>query len=212
GFYANTGCNTEVVRALKARFGLPTPFLAVRRMSMVELTGGPVRSVSLSLAKEPIGRPVALERLVLRREQTRPTKLEVVGRLPDGSEWAIAEGGPPPWALRPRGRVGAAHRRGAERGAGPAVVGPLDPADRPVAAVRHPPGQRRHRDHRRPGAGRGGPGRPAGVPPVVGGGAGAAAGERDLPPGARRRPGAGDYRLRVRPVGVAGAAGPPGQA
>ena len=39
GFYANTGCATEVVRARKARFGLPTPFLAVRRLSMVELTG-----------------------------------------------------------------------------------------------------------------------------------------------------------------------------
>ena len=102
GFYANTGCNTEVVRALKARFGLPTPFLAVRRMSMVELTGGPVLSVSLSLAEEPIGRPVALERLVLRREQTRPTKLEVVGRLPDGSEWPIAERALLPWVRRRR--------------------------------------------------------------------------------------------------------------
>ena len=28
GFYANTGCATEVVRARKARFGLPAPFLA----------------------------------------------------------------------------------------------------------------------------------------------------------------------------------------
>ena len=63
GFYANTGCNTEVVRALKARFGLPTPFLAVRRLSMVELAGGPVLSVSLSLAEQPIGHPVALEQI-----------------------------------------------------------------------------------------------------------------------------------------------------
>ena len=30
GFYANTGCATEVVRASKARFGLPAPFLGVR--------------------------------------------------------------------------------------------------------------------------------------------------------------------------------------
>jgi lysylphosphatidylglycerol synthetase-like protein (DUF2156 family)/UDP-2,3-diacylglucosamine pyrophosphatase LpxH len=102
GFYANTGCNTEVVRALKARFGLPTPFLAVRRMSMVELVGGPVLSVSLSLAEQPIGRPVALERLVLRREQTRPTTLEVVGRLPDGSAWPISERALLPWVRRRR--------------------------------------------------------------------------------------------------------------
>ena len=80
GFYANTGCNTEVVRALKARFGLPTPFLAVRRLSMVELAGGPVLSVSLSLAEQPIGQPVALERLVLGREQAPPDQAR--GRRP----------------------------------------------------------------------------------------------------------------------------------
>ena len=108
GFYANTGCNTEVVRALKARFGLPTPFLAVRRLSMVELAGGPVLSVSLSLAEQPIGHPVALERLVLRREQARPATLEVVGKLPDGSTWPIAERALLPWVRRRRIRRTAA--------------------------------------------------------------------------------------------------------
>ncbi len=108
GFYANTGCNTEVVRALKARFGLPTPFLGVRRLSMVELAGGPVLSVSLSLAEQPIGRPVALERLVLRREQARPAKLEVVGQLPDGSTWPISERALLPWVRRRRIRRTAA--------------------------------------------------------------------------------------------------------
>ncbi len=102
GFYANTGCNTEVVRALKARFGLPTPYLAVRRQSVIELTGGPVLSVSLSLAEQPIGQPTALERLVLAREQSRPTTLEVVGRLPDGSVWPIAERALLPWVRRRR--------------------------------------------------------------------------------------------------------------
>ena len=97
-----------MVRALKARFGLPTPFLAVRRMSMVELVGGPVLSVSLSLAEQPIGQPVALERLVLRREQARPATLEVVGKLPDGSTWPIAERALLPWVRRRRIRRTAA--------------------------------------------------------------------------------------------------------
>src|SRR6201996_6060300 len=77
GFYANTGCATEVVRARKARFRLPAPFLAVRRLSTVELRAEAVLSVSLSLAERAVGRPSALERLVLAPERGRPTKLEV---------------------------------------------------------------------------------------------------------------------------------------
>ena len=102
GFYANTGCATEVVRARKARFGLPAPFLAVRRLSAVELTAGPVLSVSLSLAERPIGRPSGLERLVLAPERARPETLEVVGRLPDGAVWPISERALMPWVRRRR--------------------------------------------------------------------------------------------------------------
>jgi lysylphosphatidylglycerol synthetase-like protein (DUF2156 family)/UDP-2,3-diacylglucosamine pyrophosphatase LpxH len=102
GFYANTGCATEVVRGRKARFGLPTPFLAVRRLSTVELQAGPVLSVSLSLAERPIGRPAVLERLVLAPEQARPRKLEVVGRLPDGATWPVNERALMPWVRRRR--------------------------------------------------------------------------------------------------------------
>ena len=102
GFYANTGCATEVVRARKARFGLPTPFLAVRRLSMVELLAGPVLSVSLSLAERPIGQPSFLERLVLAPERARPETLEVVGRLPDGAIWPISERALMPWVRRRR--------------------------------------------------------------------------------------------------------------
>ena len=69
GFYANTGCATEVVRARKARFRLPAPFLAVRRLSMVELRAEAVLSVSLSLAERAVGRPSPLERLVLAPER-----------------------------------------------------------------------------------------------------------------------------------------------
>jgi lysylphosphatidylglycerol synthetase-like protein (DUF2156 family)/UDP-2,3-diacylglucosamine pyrophosphatase LpxH len=102
GFYANTGCATEVVRARKARFGLPAPFLAVRRLSMIELTAGPVLSVSLSLAERPIGRPAPLERLVLAPERARPETLEIVGRLPDGATWPISERALMPWVRRRR--------------------------------------------------------------------------------------------------------------
>jgi lysylphosphatidylglycerol synthetase-like protein (DUF2156 family)/UDP-2,3-diacylglucosamine pyrophosphatase LpxH len=105
GFYANTGCATEVVRARKARFGLPTPFLAVRRLSMVEVRAGAVLSVSLSMAERPIGQPSFLERLVLAPERTRPgdpQTLEVVGRLPDGATWPINERALMPWVRRRR--------------------------------------------------------------------------------------------------------------
>jgi lysylphosphatidylglycerol synthetase-like protein (DUF2156 family)/UDP-2,3-diacylglucosamine pyrophosphatase LpxH len=102
GFYANTGCATEVVRARKARFGLPAPFLAVRRLSMVELQAGPVLSVSLLLAERPIGHPSFLERLVLAPERNRPQTLQVVGQLPDGAIWPVNERALIPWVRRRR--------------------------------------------------------------------------------------------------------------
>ena len=104
GFYANTGCATEVVRARRARFGLPTPFLAVRRRSMVELRAEQDVSASLSLSEEPIGQPAPLERLVLAPEKARPEKLEVVGKLPDGATWPIDQRALAPWVRRRRVR------------------------------------------------------------------------------------------------------------
>jgi lysylphosphatidylglycerol synthetase-like protein (DUF2156 family)/UDP-2,3-diacylglucosamine pyrophosphatase LpxH len=104
GFYANTGCATEVVRARKARFGLPTPFLSVRRLSVVELESGPVLSVSLSLAERPIGQPALLERLVLAPERGRPRTLQVVGQLPGGATWPVNERALMPWVRRRRVR------------------------------------------------------------------------------------------------------------
>ncbi|MBV9095598.1 MAG: DUF2156 domain-containing protein [Streptosporangiaceae bacterium] len=104
GFYANTGCATEVVRARKARFGLPPPFLAVRRLSLVELRAGPVLSVSLSLAERPVGQPAFLERLVLAPERARPETIQVVGHLPDGATWPINERALMPWVRRRRVR------------------------------------------------------------------------------------------------------------
>ena len=105
GFYANTGCATEVVRGRKARFGLPTPFLGVRRLSMVELkVSGSGLSVSLSLAERPMGQPSLLERLVLAPERARPQTLEVVGHLPAGATWPISDRALMPWVRRRRVR------------------------------------------------------------------------------------------------------------
>jgi lysylphosphatidylglycerol synthetase-like protein (DUF2156 family)/UDP-2,3-diacylglucosamine pyrophosphatase LpxH len=104
GFYANTGCATEVVRARKARLGLPAPFLAVRRLSMIELQAGPVLSVSLSLAERPVGQPSLLERLVLAPERARPQALQIVGQLPDGATWPVNERAMMPWVRRRRVR------------------------------------------------------------------------------------------------------------
>ena len=104
GFYANTGCGTEVVRSRKARFGLPQPFLAVRRLSLVALKAGPGLAVSLSLEERPIGQPAPLERLVLAPERARPDSLEVVGQLPDGATWPINERSLLPWVRRRRVR------------------------------------------------------------------------------------------------------------
>jgi lysylphosphatidylglycerol synthetase-like protein (DUF2156 family)/UDP-2,3-diacylglucosamine pyrophosphatase LpxH len=104
GFYANTGSATEVVRARKARFGLPTPFLAVRRLSIIELRAGHVLSVSLSLAERPIGQPSFLERLVLAPERARPQTIEVVGHLPGGATWPVNERALMPWVRRRRVR------------------------------------------------------------------------------------------------------------
>ena len=108
GFYANTGCGTEVVRTRKARFGLPRPFLAVRRLSMVELTAGPTLGVSLSLEERPIGQPAPLERLVLAPERARPETMEVVGHLPDGADLAHRRAGPPAVGAPPPGPPGGA--------------------------------------------------------------------------------------------------------
>jgi lysylphosphatidylglycerol synthetase-like protein (DUF2156 family)/UDP-2,3-diacylglucosamine pyrophosphatase LpxH len=104
GFYANTGCATEVVRARRARFGLPAPFLGVRRLSMVELEAGQVLSVSLSLAERPIGQPSFLERLVLAPERDRPQALQIVGQLPDAATWPVNERALVPWVRRRRVR------------------------------------------------------------------------------------------------------------
>ncbi len=104
GFYANSGCGSEVVRTRKARFGLPCPYLAVSRLSMVELQAASTLVVSLWLEENPMGRPVLLERLVAAPERARPAAFEVVAKLPDGSAWPIDDRSLLPWVRRRRVR------------------------------------------------------------------------------------------------------------
>ena len=105
--------------AWKARFGLPAPFLAVRRLSMVELRAGQVLSVSLSLAERPSA-SLSLPRAAGPRAGTGPAP-EARGRRPAAGRrdlagrraGADAVGAPPPGP--PGGRAGAADQRTPQR-------------------------------------------------------------------------------------------------
>ena len=92
-----------MVRARKARFGLPTPFLAVRRLSMVELTGGP-GAVGLAVAGRTAHRSARRRSSgwCSHRSGTARATLEVVGHLPDGATWPINERALLPWVRRRR--------------------------------------------------------------------------------------------------------------
>ncbi len=142
GFYANTGCGTEVVRSRKARFGLPRPFLAVRRLSLVELKAGPVLAVSLSLEEQPIGQPAPLERLVLAPERARPDQpggrrsATRRGNVAHQRALAPSVGAAPPGP--PGGRLRLAQRRPAQRAVRAALADPLDPSRQSLAALRNP--------------------------------------------------------------------------
>ena len=100
GFYANTGCGTEVVIAHKARFGLPRTFVQLRRFSRVEVDAGSELRVRLVLVEHPIRSPSILERLATTPEKLRPSVPTVVGALPDGETWPLDEAELGPWTRR----------------------------------------------------------------------------------------------------------------
>jgi len=95
GFYANTGCGTEVVEEVPSRLaglGLPPVFLAHRSLSWVELEAGAELHVRLLHARVDLPNATLLERLMARRDRERaadghPT---VVASFPQGESW------PPP--------------------------------------------------------------------------------------------------------------------
>ncbi len=89
GFYANSGCGVSAVGPVPARFGLPRPFLAVRRCSRVELAAHEVVEVRLILGETPSGDPSRLERLVALRPPDRPRTPAEVAALPAGTTFPI---------------------------------------------------------------------------------------------------------------------------
>jgi lysylphosphatidylglycerol synthetase-like protein (DUF2156 family)/UDP-2,3-diacylglucosamine pyrophosphatase LpxH len=113
GFYANTGCCTDVVDARPARLGLPQVFLPERQVGWVELVAGPVLRVHLVHARSDVPDGTFLERLAARPRpaaQSRPSLVSSLA-LPGGSGPG-AEG--QPWPSPP---TVAAHRRARRRAA-----------------------------------------------------------------------------------------------
>ena len=161
GVLRQQGCGTEVVRSRKARFGLPRPFLAVRRLSMVELQAArccrsPSRwrsgpSVSRRLWNDwfwPRSGPVP-------NDASRRTP---AGRrhLADRRAFVAALGTAS--SSSASGRVHPPVGRFAECALRRALADSLDPPGQPLAAVRDSSGRRRHCRDRRPGPGRRGRG------------------------------------------------------
>ncbi len=92
GFYANTGSGTESVVPRPSRLRLPRPFVAVRRVSYVELRGAGVLEVHLYLIERESRRPSPLERLAVARSRARTSGLTCVASLPEGPTWPLDNG------------------------------------------------------------------------------------------------------------------------
>jgi lysylphosphatidylglycerol synthetase-like protein (DUF2156 family)/UDP-2,3-diacylglucosamine pyrophosphatase LpxH len=92
GFYANTGSGTESVVARPSRLRLPRPFLAVRRVSYVELRGRGVLEVRLLLRERVSRSPSFLERLAMSHDKARLSELTCVAALPQGPTWPVDHG------------------------------------------------------------------------------------------------------------------------
>ncbi|HYX44741.1 MAG TPA: phosphatidylglycerol lysyltransferase domain-containing protein, partial [Acidimicrobiales bacterium] len=117
GFFANTGCASEVMTAWPARFGLPPVFLAHRQLSWVEIEAGADLHVRLWQGRLDVPGGTRLERLVARRPKLTDARPAVVAAYPRGPSWPTA----------PDPLVGARrHRRVAA--AALAVAGALDVA------------------------------------------------------------------------------------
>lgn len=87
GFYANTGCGTEVVEERKARLGLPRVFLAHRQISWIELEAGADLHVRLMHGRADVPGGSRLERLLAARPMVKPSRPVVVAAFPGGPSW-----------------------------------------------------------------------------------------------------------------------------
>ena len=190
GFYANTGCATEVVRGaegqVRAADAVPGRTAAVDGRA-----DGGAGAVGLTVAGRTPHRSARPPRATGSRPGTGSPP-DAPGRRPPPRRSHLADqraGLDAVGAASPGpagGRVHAAHRGAAERRLRAPLAGPLDPSGRALAALRHSSRQRRHRRDRRPGSGRSGTRGTARLPEGMGGGSRPAAGQHRLPPGARR--------------------------
>lgn len=90
GFYANTGCGTQVLEECPARlakFGLPPVFLPHRELSWVELEAGAELHVRLLHARNDLPDGTVLERLMAKREREVDAHPTVVASYPHGVSW-----------------------------------------------------------------------------------------------------------------------------
>ena len=107
GFYANTGCATEVVAEVAGRLpglGLPSVFLGHRQIAWVELEAGANLHVRLLHARSDLPGATIAERLMARRgpdatETRGEARPEVVATFPQGRTW------PPATNDQPRRRL-----------------------------------------------------------------------------------------------------------
>src|SRR5262249_51840013 len=89
GFYANTGCGSEVVDECPARFRLPPVFLAHRQLSWLELEAGSTLHVRLLQARLDLPGGTRVERLVAKRVMSRDPHPVLVTTYPQGPSWPL---------------------------------------------------------------------------------------------------------------------------
>ncbi len=68
---------------------LPRPYVAVRRLSYVELEGRGVLEVKLFLRERPSRSPAFLERIALKRTKSNLSDLTCIATLPTGPTWPV---------------------------------------------------------------------------------------------------------------------------
>jgi len=106
GFYANTGCCTEVVSGRAARLGLPDAYLAERQLNWVLLEGGARLRARLVHARVGGAGGTLLERVVARPVPNGGPDPVVVATAPDGEAWPVERD--PVLTARRRRRLAAA--------------------------------------------------------------------------------------------------------
>ncbi|MDQ6836978.1 MAG: DUF2156 domain-containing protein [Actinomycetota bacterium] len=111
GFYANTGCASEVVAEVAGRLpglGLPSVFLGQRQVAWVELEAGADLHVRLLHARTDLPGASIAERMMARRgpaatESRGDARPEVVATFPQGRSWPPAPNDQPRRRLVRRG-------------------------------------------------------------------------------------------------------------